>query len=49
LRGDKDPRIEEGLNRSTLLLAKGNNFEFLDGSLKYHEQDNSLRANLTPG
>jgi hypothetical protein len=41
--------VEEGLNRTTLLLARGDNYEFLDGSLKYQEEDNMIKARLAPG
>lgn len=41
--------MEAGLNRSTLLLAKGDDYEFIDGSLKYQDEDNTLRAVLDPG
>lgn len=41
--------MEEGLNRTTLVLAKGNDYEFMDGSLNYQEEDNSLKTRLYPG
>ena len=49
IRGEDKEKMEAGLNRSTLLLAKGDDYEFIDGSLKYHEEDNSLKTNLNPG
>ena len=49
IRGENDTRLKQGLNRSTLLLAKGDNYQFIDGSLKYQEEDNTLKVHLTPG
>lgn len=35
--------------RSTMILAKGENYEFIDGVLKHNEYDTQLRAYLDPG
>lgn len=37
IRGETKEKMDAGLNRSTIVLAKGENYEFVDGSLKYHE------------
>lgn len=35
--------------RSTIILAKGKDYEFIDGVLKHSEHDTQLRAYLDPG
>lgn len=35
--------------RSTIILAKGKDYEFIDGVLKHNEFDTQLRAYLDPG
>jgi hypothetical protein len=35
--------------RSTIILAKGKDYEFIDGVLKHNEFDTQLRVNLDPG
>ena len=40
---------EEDLNRLTLILAAGKNYEFIDGALKYNESEVSIKAHLYPG
>ena len=49
IRGEDPLRVEEGLNRTTLVLTKSKDYEFMDGSLNYQEEDNSLKARLYPG
>lgn len=49
IRAQTPERVEEGLNRSTLFLVDASNYEFINGSLKYQEEDNTLKANLEPG
>lgn len=43
--------MEEGLCRSTLLVAEQteNDYKFVDGILKYNDEDTTLNTTLDPG
>ena len=43
--------MEDGLSRSTLLIARKeeNTYKFIDGILKYHDEDATLKVNLQQG
>ena len=51
IRGESEEKIEDGLSRSTLIIAKKeeNTYKFVDGILKYHDEDATLKTNLSPG
>lgn len=50
-RGEDLERIEEGLCRSTLLVARKDDrdYTFIDGVMKYMEEDTTLHTYLEPG
>ncbi len=51
LRGESAKRIEEGLCRGTLILGRrrGTEYEFVDATLKYYEEDINLNVDLERG
>ena len=51
IRGEDVEKIEEGLCRSTLLVAEQINedYKFVDGVMKYNDEDTTLSLDLNPG
>lgn len=51
IRGEDLEKMDDGLCRSTLLVGKveGNDYKFIDGVLKYNDEDTTLNTQLEPG